>query len=801
MRLAFGRQPGTVLRWSVCAALLALAACGGGGSGGSTGSGPSTPTTPVNPPVDPLLEAARTARVTGTFDGATRDMKLQWTDGFNTESGFRVERLDGSEWKLSATVPASAGSGKQIEWTVPSAGNFSYRVLAVANGTTYQLKTASGADAISSEMPTPLPALILSGGSLQGTVQLTVSNAPAGASVRYFVDYQALGGTLQVSPYQQALNTASYGNGNRLLQALVQVSQDQTWVIGTQYYIDNPTPTPGLNPTIDASYDSFTDTSRIRVVAPSDFGIASVQFFVDGQAQPPMTLPNGCVYVVSCSSSATTRLSPPWAYDLKMKHADWPHGNHVVRAVIIDNMGTKSELSLLVPTNAPPVIKVSSLLDNQILVDPSVRLQAQVSDDLGTADVSVVFNGSEVLHQGAGPIDLTLPLTVKTGTFIDLRAQDAQAKKSSVSLKLYYQPDSAFRPQVMIHTQWLYTVNGDMALMGWWRDENSHENYLVQRVRGSAASGLERVTLEFPDKLVFADFAASGDWVATRAYVQDPQSISMAIHAWGPDGKRRNLTEETGTGSPVGNAIGTGGWFAWTTGNYQDPATVRLRLMQMSTGRTLSLQSPVSTLSIVPDDVALAPVGNEVKAIFRIANKAGQPGGIYLFDSATGLTQALSPAGLLEREVQTDGQRVMWRRYAANLNGVDDPYSIVAAPLSNPTASTILSTAAKDAKLADGLLGWNERGLTSNALKVNDGKETVVISNRLDAVLATVGGGAVALYSGSQLQLWTPALGPRMVFDVSQDFNGIPINGPIHLTRGWLYFKIGNASALHRVPF
>lgn len=804
MRLVFSRTGSAALWKSACAAtLLALAACGGGGGSGGGGTGPVTPPGPVDPPVDPLLEAARTARVTASFNTTSHQLTLRWTDNFTTESGFRIERQEGSDWQLISIAQAPSGSGSTIEWLIPYSDGLRVRVAAMVNGNKYVLKTASAADILIGEPPAPLPAIVLPGEEAKGSVPLSINNAPAGATVRYLIDGQPVGGTLQASPFRLDWNTASYRDGLHGVEAMLQVSQDQTWLISKSVRVNNGVVEPGQGSYIYTRYDSRTEITRVGVVAPSPVGIASVQFFVDGQAQPPMLLPNGCVYVVSCAPDSSSRASPPWSYDLVMKHADWPNGNHAIRALIIDNAGARYEVSDTIPTNAPPVITLTSLLNNQILVDPNLRLQGQVSDDLGTADVIVSMNGKEVLRGGTGPIDLTLPLARNAGTNVFIEARDSQAKRSLANFNFYYQPDSAFRPQALGLARLLWGSDGDTALAGWF--DPAEQSYVLKRFKGSAQSGPQTVPLEGINQLQFSDFAASDGWFAANTYYGYPLPTDRAIRAWGPDGKRRNLTQETGTDMPLGIAVGSGGWFAWVAGASADPDVMRLTLLQMSTGKTFSVKTPVSGQYLNSGDMALAADGNNVKLVFSVL-AGGVPKGVYLFDSATGATQALSPAGAQDRDVQTDGKRIVWRRYPAGPIGIDAPYSLVSAPLSNPTASTILSTAAKDEKLADGLLGWNERGLTSNAVKVNDGRETVVLSNRLDAGLAAVGGGAVALYSGSQLQLWTPALGPRTVFDVSQEPNGIPINGRVQLTRGSLYFLIsGNRGddfgTLHRVPF
>lgn len=763
-------------------ALLLLSACGGGGDGS------------VDPPVDPLLEAARTARVTGSFNATTLDLTLRWTDRFTSESGFRIERLDGNDWALYTAVPASPGSGSQIEWTVPYSSSLQYRVMAVASGVKYVLKTVSGADTVSAALPNPPPSLSYPTGTLQGLVPLTISNAPAGASVRYSIDDQVLGGTLLDAPFRLEWNTLQYSNGGHVIQAVVQLSQDRIWVTHDKLAVANPSTTPGLDPTISADYNRQTDTTLVRVVAPSDVGIASVQFSVDGQLLPAMKLPNGCVYVVTCDPmSSAPRTSPPWAYDFQMKHADWPNGNHQVRGLVVDNAGRQAELGITVQTNAAPVIAIASPLNNQIIVDPSFRLQAQVSDDLGAADVSVTLNLTEVLRQSAGPIDLTLPLTVGAAASLRIDALDSQGKSSWDSVSMFYQPDSAFRPQAMLESPILFGVDAETALVGSVVDA-SQQTYLLRRVRGSVDTGLQIVTVDEAARLQSEHFAISGGWVAARIVDSSDGLSRWAIQAWGTDGQRRNLSVETGSGEASGLVYGKEGWFVWLSGKPLDPASERLTLLQLSTGRTLSVVPPVTGQRLYGDDVALASSGNDVKLFFS------SPSGVYQFDSSTGQTLGLSPQAVKDITPQTDGQRVVWQRYPVGTLGAPEPYTLVSVSVASPSASTVISTAAREARLADGLLAWREQGLTSNAIKVDDGKSTVVLSSQIDASINAVGGGAVVYGAGGRLYLWTPAKGSRMVLDLRQNMSSVPVTD-IRLTRGWLYFKIGTVGTLHRVSF
>ncbi|NMB77374.1 MAG: fibronectin type III domain-containing protein [Myxococcales bacterium] len=109
-----------------------LAGCGGGGGGGGNGGG-SAPAAPSN-----LHSTAQTANT----------ITLAWNDNANNETGFSIERLNGTTWTVLTTTGANVVT--YVDSSLTPSTNYSYRVRAVNNyGTsayTAVLQTATGVD-------------------------------------------------------------------------------------------------------------------------------------------------------------------------------------------------------------------------------------------------------------------------------------------------------------------------------------------------------------------------------------------------------------------------------------------------------------------------------------------------------------------------------------------------------------------------------------------------------------------------------------------------------------------------------
>lgn len=148
--------------------LCILTGCGGGGGGG--GSAPAAPSN--------LRSTAQTHN----------SITLAWDDNSNNETGFAVERLNGSTWTAVTTTGANVRTYTDSGLTASTA--YSYRVRAVnSHGNsayTSVLQTATTADATKGTVTGSVVNLVTNAGIAAVTVKLgTAYTATTGADGSY----------------------------------------------------------------------------------------------------------------------------------------------------------------------------------------------------------------------------------------------------------------------------------------------------------------------------------------------------------------------------------------------------------------------------------------------------------------------------------------------------------------------------------------------------------------------------------------------------------------------------------------
>ena len=165
-------------------------------------------------------------------------------------------------------------------------------------------------------------------------------------------------------------------------------------------------------PTNGATFFTPADIP-IYATASASNGIASVEFFVDGQDLRPGVL-DGCV-----TNPPTV---PIWIYSLVWSNASV--GNHVLTAVLTDDDGlSTTSLSVNIkvlqgppPTNAPPSVYIYSPTNGATFFVPAdVRISASVSASNGIASVEFFADDQDL---GPGILNgCTLPNPISTCTY------------------------------------------------------------------------------------------------------------------------------------------------------------------------------------------------------------------------------------------------------------------------------------------------------------------------------------------------------------------------------------------------
>ena len=690
----FGRASVGVAFLVAVAVAWSLAACGGGGGGGAS-------------------ESAR-ANLSATYRPDTQQATLSWTDTFTNESSFRIDRQSGTDWIAVQNVPAAPGSSTILSWTVPVSGETTFRVLALVGGSTVALSTVTHAGQVAVATQVGAPVISLSAPEpLQGGATLTVSGAPSGATVRYYADFATLGSMLTVPPFQQLWDTTTASNGNHLLQAMVQLSADNTIEVRRQVTVGNPSPVPGLQTTMTVT-PSLSETV-VAIAATTDVGIASVQLFVDGQSAGTLALPNVCIQSSACGPPRP----PLWVYSFTLPYAGYSNGQHAIVGVATDNNGAKSQTSATMQMNDPPQVTLARPADNEIVGTGSLQVNGAVSDDTGFADVSVTLGATQIQLFGAGSFNFSYDLTGLANGYYTLAvsARDQQGAVKLVQRQVQVQAGGAFQPQLVAGLgpgNRLVAAEGESALIVGDPNTGSVPPGTETRSRiltGAAATGVSTV---FLDNALLTNH---GDWRfssrrALNSGIGDDSS-AFNIYLWDADGSRRNLSKEAGvTDFAQVDPMIDGDWVAWSVGNLPS----QYMLMNVVTRQSIVVPAPAGKPYVGNGGTAVLSRGSSALLCFW-ANDAGSTindttYGVYTFDSSTGVAQRLSPQNVRDIYVQTDGQRIAWQRLQQG--SVTAPFSIVVATLSQPLVNQVLSSNASQFILRDGLLAWQEQTVTSN---------------------------------------------------------------------------------------
>lgn len=758
---------------------LLLAACGGGGGGGGG-------TTPTPPTPDPWVVAAQQAKLSSSYRPDLQQLTLSWSDAFTAETGFRIDRLSGSDWVAVQQLPASAGTGTSVSWTVPVTADTTVRVVALNGSAITELRTNSQATQLAVAVPATAPAIALNAPQpLLGNVDLTVTGAPAGASVRWYTDFTALGGTLTVAPFTQTWASSGASAGAHLVQALVQLSADQQIELRRSVTVGNTSPVPGLQASMSSAATVDTLTVDVRI-SQTDVGVASTQLFVDEKSVGLLTLPNICFQGNACPPISF----PAWGYRYTLPLADYSNGTHALRAVVTDNNGAKLQLSASVEMNAGPKITLARPADNEILSAGKLQVTGSVTDDTGEANVTIKLDDVELRRLGSGSFDFSYDLTgvASGGHALTISARDKQGVVGEVRRVVRVQLSAA-------PVELVTSLQDDVSIAAAEGGAVLLASPAGARVlRGSADAGLTTVLLSRSDRN--GDSAgwrmSGGRAIVARA--GDDTALANNVYLWNQDGSRRNLVQESGISETYQHpAWLDGDWAAWGPGL----STVqRLVLMNVATQQLFSVPRPADAVRLNPDELALIAKGGSALLSFSAQNggTTAQDAtySIYLYDSATQTTQRLSPAGARDSGPQTDGQRLAWNRTAPGETSA--PYAVYAVSLSKPTELKLISSSAQGYTLKDGLISWQEKTQTTNQLKADDGTSTTLITNKLTATLVATGGGGVAWAADGKLNLWMPAGGSRQVLDF--------VPNTVVLSKGWLYFTSGNSKpALQRMAF
>lgn len=729
-----------------------LAACGGGGGGGGgggtsggggggTGGDPPAPPPGGGPPNNPPPEQpgptseersyARSARLILIQDSA--QLTINWVDLFDNELGYDVERRIGEgNWELVEALPAMQGGLGY--WSRTADVSARYRVSVDLGEYSLPLQSTGGeADIYIDVGPStsPITIAIDRPEPVSGDVQVSMLNADSAQSVSYFLDQVqfalATGGSFAATlPAQQLLD------GQHSLVAIVEKSQGLLVFRRRQLQVDNPAPAVLLN---YVALRSPGEPLVLRAKATSDAGIASVEFFVNGNS----------VQVVSTPSSGGSPF--PGEYVYSMDPTTLPAGENVFRAVATDNNTATASMERAVTLDLVPSLNVTGLFDGMITSGNSVNIQGDFSDETAGATLTISAGDRLVLRTQTSPFAASFSDLAPGEHSVTVRVQDQQGKVNSRFYRVIV-------PSTPLGYELLAT-DADSLLAA---DQGS----LLYRKRSGEVV------------LMNAAGVASALPPASAGFA-NYQLTEGRIVAWGQDrrvyvldaaGQATDLSQQNSFASSIAPNV-RGPWVSWV------PAGVNtmLKAYNLHTNTLTDIPIGGSSPAAQRHDFITTP-GNE-QLLFGAT--LGGSAGIYSFNLATNVTQRLvSGIG----SPRSDGTRLLWT------SGVE----LRIAPLSNPTASTLLDTGVVRSTLDDGLACWLN---TTFAVHCHDG--TVLTQLRLQATSNseyTSKNGRVIFSKNDKMVAWSPSSGERQWLDTPTT--------AIHAS-GVAYFMTGSSGTLYRV--
>jgi hypothetical protein len=345
-----------------------LIACGGGGGGndggtGGTGNPPPTtppgggsPNNPPPPPPDPVdweQHSAEHARVRMLLNGTV--LAIEWTDLFDNELGFQVERRVGAgSWEIVESLPAMSGGSGFWSRSVPIAA--SYRLTATLQGRSMPLHSPGNETEIAIDPAPSNPATIQidQAEPVRGDLQVSLQNAGPAIAVIYTFEGAALARVTSGETFAATLPAQHLVDGRRELHAFIEKTPGLT--LGYQRILQVDNPAPAVVFFFASTYPS--GTTHINAKASSDAGITSVEFFVNGAS----------VHVASAPVPGTDQ------YNYPVDISTLQPGTYVFRVVATDSTTATVAMERTYTVNAAPTLNVTGLFDGMIVSGDSVMI-------------------------------------------------------------------------------------------------------------------------------------------------------------------------------------------------------------------------------------------------------------------------------------------------------------------------------------------------------------------------------------------------------------------------------------------
>jgi hypothetical protein len=736
--------------------LVLLSACGGG-SGSDTSAPPPPPPPPVSGPTAEDIANAGLAQVRVLFKADSGALEIDWLDTFPSEAGYRVERqlTPGGEWQTQETLPSTPSTGAAYTWSRIIDQSAAYRVVAQRGDYVVPLVSEQSVTTIPVDLAARALALIVEETDpLHDVVHLSVQGAESAESVEYYVDLESIGTSSTGPSFPVEWDTRTEADGNHLLLAHVIQQPGLRIELRRSVSVDNPNVAVSL-----FIPDRIGGVFPLIAAASSDAGIVSVEFFVNGTS-------------VGLAEEADN--GNGWR--LLLDTRPLAGGPATIRAVATDNAGQQAEDSLQVVIDNPPVITLEQPLDGAI-VSGTLAVRGSVTDDQPIASVTVFLQQVQILQtqQSTFTTDFSLAGLPGGQYTLTVSVVDSAGGRTMKQVAVVVAPSAAFTYVPLgtfaVGTSLLDTDSGTLLYQ-------SPDGTVRMRHPDSSEVELEDSAEILPLQHVDPR-TGLGLWQL--------RGNRVTTAGWFPSGVAKvSLFDSSGTREEVPYDLNTDTFDTFLRSGLHDSWLVwgneRIHMRNLATQDPP--HGPVEG-SLLRGHAFVTTAGSEALFFTRETGQQQSSTVIDLFRyllTDQSVVQ-VSAGGGRHLRPKTDGSRIAWEKASLSQFIHAPPFELLVAPVSNPTASSVMSTQMMSFELNDGVLAWVERASNALALRVNDSEGTTTLSHTTSTALYSTGNGHVIFGEQGKLYAWSRAQGRRLLLEILPA-QVIQRDGVVFLTTG-----------------
>ena len=264
-------------------------------------------------------------------------------------------------------------------WNTATVANGAHVVSVVARDAAGHETTGSAQVTVQNDLQAPAVALTtpVEGATVAGVVGVLASATDdiGVVGVQFKVDGALIGGEDIDAPYQALWNTVGASNGSHVLSAVARDAAGHETTTSVSVVVGNDTAPPTVALTSPGVGATLSGMVSLVATASDDFGVASVQFLVDGIASGvPMT-------------------AAPYAWSW---NTDVANGPHTLTAVARDASGHETSASVVVNVANDHEAPTVTLLDpvGGATLRGTVMVGATAADDIGVVSVEFLVDGS-----------------------------------------------------------------------------------------------------------------------------------------------------------------------------------------------------------------------------------------------------------------------------------------------------------------------------------------------------------------------------------------------------------------------